>query len=102
MGKLRLPETETEFRNALVDAAELGAQKALAAAGVLKQFISEREAVRKYGAIVKRWIDEGLVKPKQDGPKSMKRIDRLEIESVAKASNRATYMTTSERTSKTN
>lgn len=98
MTRLRLPESETEFRNALVDAAELGAKKALTEAGILRPFISEREAFRLYGeAVVRRWVEEGLVHPKQDGPNCKKRIDRLEIESVWKVSNRSTYIPTSER-----
>jgi hypothetical protein len=98
---LRLPETETEFRNALVDAAELGALKALAHVGALKPYISMREAFRRYGeAIVKRWIDEGIVTPHQDGPGAKKRIDRVGIEAIARASNRASYLTKSERTHK--
>jgi len=99
MGRLRLPETETEYRNALVDAAELGAMKALETAGLLKPYIKLREANRMYGsAIVGRWYQEGLIHFIKDGNNnSSVRIDRIEIEATAKASNRGTYLSTKER-----
>jgi len=100
---LRLPESETEYRNALVEAAELGAKRALTEAGLLKPYLSLKKSYRKYGeAVVKRWIMDGNIHPKQDGPSSKKRIDRLEIESVAKASNRSTYIPAKEWPRETN
>ncbi len=97
--RLPLPQTETEFRNALVDAAHVGAQKALVDLGLAKPYLKLREAYRAYGeAIVKRWIAEGLVKVKKDGPRNASvRIDRIQLESVARTCNRATYLTTEER-----
>lgn len=94
-----LPETEREFRNALLDAAEMGAQKALEAAGVIKPYIKLREAQRKYGvSIVNRWIREGIITPIKDGGRNASvRIDRMQIESIAKTCNRACYLTTEER-----
>lgn len=94
-----LPETEREFRNALLDAAEMGAQKALEAAGVIKPYIKLREAQRKYGvSIVNRWIREGIITPIKDGGRNASvRIDRMQIESIAKTCNRANYLTTEER-----
>lgn len=99
MGILKLPESETEYRNALVEAAEVGAMKALIDADILKPDMSLREAQRKYGiAIVNRWIKEKLITVRKDGPRNSKtRIDRVTIEAVAKASNRATYITAKER-----
>lgn len=96
---MRLPETEIEFRNALIDAAELGATKALMDAGVLKPYLKLREAQRLYGkAVVNRWISEGLITTIKDGERTASvRIDRLEIQTVAKTCNRATYLTTEER-----
>jgi hypothetical protein len=91
---IKMPENETQYLNELVNAAELGAMKALAAVGFGKPFISERAAFKKYGKYtVKRWIIEGLVTPVQDGPNAKKRIDQVEIEAVAKVSNRAAYQT---------
>lgn len=94
-----LPQTEIEYRNALIDAAELGAVKALIEVGQIKPFLKLREAQRKYGSsIVVRWEKEGLIDFIKDGPRnSSVRIDRVQIESVARTSNRATYLTTEER-----
>jgi hypothetical protein len=94
-----LPQTELEYRNALIDAAEVGAMKALMEIGELKPYIKLRESYRKYGeAVVNRWIKEGLIEPKKDGTRNASvRINRIEIETVAKTCNRATYLTTEER-----
>lgn len=96
---LNIPQTEIEFRNALIDAAELGAKKALEQAGFIKPYLKLREAYRLYGeAIVKRWIQEGLINPIKDGQRtSSVRINRMQLDSIAKASNRANYLTTEER-----
>ena len=90
---MRIPETEIEFRNALIDAAEIGAKKALEQAGLMKPYIKLREAQRLYGeAIVKRWINEGLINTIKDGQRnSSVRIDRIQIEAVAKTSNRSEF-----------
>lgn len=96
---MQLPKTEIEYRNALIDAAEVGATKALCDVGILKPFMKLREAQRKYGeGIVNRWEKEGLIEFIKDGPRNSSiRIDRVKIETVAKASNRATYLNTEER-----
>ena len=90
---MRLPETEHEYRNALVDAAEVGARKVLTELGLAKPYMKLREAYRAYGeGKVKRWIAEGLVEVKKDGPRnSSLRIDRIQLESLAKTSNRAHF-----------
>jgi len=77
----------------LADATELGATAALWKVGVLRPYLSKADVYRMYGeTTVDRWIDEGLVTPRKDGGHSAKwRIDRVEIESVAKASNRPSY-----------
>lgn len=94
-----LTQTEIEYRNALIDAAEIGARKALEAMGLAKPFLKQREAFRLYGeSQVKRWIKEGLIKPIKDGSATASvRINRVQIEAIAKASNRASYLTTKER-----
>jgi hypothetical protein len=96
---MNLPQTEIEYRNALIDAAELGAIKALVQIGTLKPYLKLNEAKRTYGpAIVERWINEGLITPIKDGNHSASvRIERIQIESIAKTCNRATYLTTQER-----
>ena len=96
---MQLPQTEIEYRNALIDAAEIGARKALQEAGLIKPYIKLREAYRKYGeSIVRRWMAEGLIKTVKDGPRNASvRISRIEIETVAKTANRASYLTIQER-----
>jgi hypothetical protein len=96
---IRLPQTETEYLNAIVDAAKMGATAALAEAGITKPFLKLCEAHRLYGrSVVDRWIKEGLVKPLKDGNRNAGvRIDRIKIEAVARTYNRATYLTTEER-----
>jgi hypothetical protein len=96
-----LPQTETEYRNALIDAAELGARKALEVAGLIKPYLKLREAQRLYGSsVVNRWILEGLVSAIKDGTRNASvRINRVQIETVAKTSNRSNYLTTEERKS---
>lgn len=94
-----MPQTELEYRNALIDAAEAGATKALMDVGLLKPYFKLREAYRLYGeAIVNRWIKEGLVRVIKDGTRNASvRIDRLELLTVARTANRATYLTAEER-----
>lgn len=96
---LILPQTEIEYRNALIDAAEIGAKRALEQAGLIKPYLKLREAQRLYGeSIVNRWIKEGLIKTIKDGNRTASvRISRTQIEAVAMASNRSFYMTTEER-----
>jgi hypothetical protein len=96
---LRIPETELEFRNALIDAAEVGAKKALVEAGRLTPFLKLKESQKMYGAsVVNRWIKEGLITTIKDGSHNASvRIDRIQIETIAKTCNRATYLTTEER-----
>ncbi|MBV5348901.1 hypothetical protein JZU61_04495 [bacterium] len=94
-----LPQTEIEYRNALIDAAELGAKKALQEVGLIKPYMKLREAQRQYGeSIVNRWILEGLIDAIKDGDRNASvRIDRIQIETVAKTCNRASYLTIEER-----
>lgn len=94
------PESELEYRNALIDAAEVGAAKALTEAGILKPFMKLREAKKLFGAaVVDRWIQEDLVHPIKDGTRNASvRLDRKELLTVAQKCNRATYLTTEERT----
>jgi hypothetical protein len=88
-----------ELRNLLMDAAELGAKKALINAGKLKPYLKKSEAYRLYGrSVIDRWIEERLITPRKDGDYSATwRIDRIELEAVAKASNRTTYLSVNER-----
>lgn len=99
MYHLKIPESRIEYVNALIDAAELGAKRALEGAGLLKPYLSVSEAGRIYGrSVVDRWIKEELLKVLKDGNASSKcRISRLQIEAVAKSANRSTYLTKDER-----
>ena len=92
----------TDLRALLIEAGEVSSNKSLAGAGVLKPHVSKQEAYRMHGqSLVDRWIKEGLLNPKRDGSGSAKwRIDRLELDSVARASNRHTFLTTDERKTK--
>jgi len=95
---LKLPETQQEFIRALQYAAELGGLRALEMAGLSKPFLKMREAKRMFGPqLVTRWIKEGLINPVKDGDRSSSiRINRIEIEAVARTANRSTYMTLEE------
>jgi hypothetical protein len=95
---IRMPQCERELFWLLKEAAELGAQKALIEADLLRPYISLAAANRKYGGgIVERWIQERLIEIIQDGPGSNYRIDRIQIEAVAKTANRHTYLNVQER-----
>ncbi len=83
---MRLPETETEYLNALVDAAELGAMRLAETAGLLKPTMNERQARKIYGSNLKSWEKEGLITAWQDGPNKSKRYSRIRLEALAKAS----------------
>ena len=99
MDHLKLPQSRIEYMNALIDAAELGAKKALEGTGLVKPYLKISEAYRIYGrTTVDRWRKEGLIKPLKDGNDSATfRISRSQIEAVAKSANRSTYLTTKER-----
>ena len=93
-----MPQCERELFWLLKEAAELGAQKALIEADLLRPYISLAAANRKYGeGTVERWSQERLIEVLQDGPNSNYRIDRIQIEAVAKTANRCSYLTTEER-----
>lgn len=85
--------TFRELQELLTEAAELGAKAALAQSGHLKPMISKSEAYRIYKrGKVDRWIREGLVVPVKDGiNSSTMRIDRIQIDTVAKTSNRISW-----------
>lgn len=72
---------------------EAGYRKCAEQLGLLKPYISLREAQKTYGrATVDRWISEGLVHIIKDGTTTSKcRIKREEIELIASMSNRASW-----------
>jgi hypothetical protein len=87
-----------ELKGLLADAVEIGYKKALVETGQIKTFLSQRQAFRLYGeTTVKRWIAAHLIEPDQDGSNtSKKRYDRMQLEILAKSSNRDSYMTKEE------
>ena len=94
---------EKHLKDLLADAVEIGFKKGLMTGSVseikLKPYISKKEAYRLYGrAIVDRWIKEKLIKEIKDGDNSSTvRIDRIQIEIIAKSCNRSSFITTEER-----
>lgn len=82
-----------QLQSLLSEAAEQGAKKALISVGKISPFISRSEAYRRYGKRqVDRWIAEGIVSVIKDGTNTSKtRIDLMQIETVAKASNRISW-----------
>ena len=95
--------TISQLQRLLESASEIGAKRALAEAGLIKPYLKKSEAYRMYGkANVERWLREGLLKPRKDGRASASwRLERAELESIAKASNRASYLTVQEINQKT-
>lgn len=67
--------------------AELGAIGVLIKTGHLRPYLKKSEAFRLFGRKhVEHWIADGLITLRKDGDQSASwRIDRLEIEAVAKA-----------------
>jgi hypothetical protein len=82
-----------EKRKLLEDLSEITVKRVLIELGQLKPYLSLRQAYKMYGeGNVERWRREGLVEVVKDGDKNSKiRIDRIQIECVAKSSNRASY-----------
>lgn len=77
----------------LADAAEMGANNALAKAGLLKPYMSKADAYRKYGTrTVQRWLKEGRIQLKKSSPGATKlMIERSQIEAVEKSTNKPVY-----------
>jgi hypothetical protein len=75
------------------DGVELGSTKTLLELGKIKPFYSQAQAHKLYGRrVVDRWIKEGLITPEKDGDKNTAyRLDRLQLDTLAKASNRISF-----------
>lgn len=69
-------------------AAEIGAIHALIHAGKVRPYLNRSQADRKYGRnTVNKWVSRGWITVRKDGQHSAPlRIDRVELESVARAS----------------
>jgi hypothetical protein len=87
-----------EFITQLKDAVQEGAEKALSHCGVQQVSCTKAEAYRLFGrSDVDRWIAGGLLTPIAHTGKVSKMIDRTQLERVAAASNRHSYLMVAER-----
>jgi hypothetical protein len=76
-----------QLRQILTDAAELGAQRALAKAGITSATVSKSEAYALYGRrTVDMWIEQRQVKPRKTGKRY--RLEIAELEAAGKAEKR--------------
>lgn len=73
--------SQTEFRNALIDAAEVGAEKALIEIGAKSPVIKRTEAERVYEKrLISTLIKAGLIDPKKAGTRnSTVYFDRIQL-----------------------
>ena len=73
-----------EFKNIVMDSANLGASIALSRVGVIKDEISQREAYRIYGeSTIRTWLNRGLIHRVKIGEKNSKvTYSRIELETV--------------------
>lgn len=78
---LILPQSETEYRNALIDAAEVGAEKALIEIGAKSPVIKRTEAERTYSKqTIKILLKAELIEPKKTGERnSTVYFDRIQL-----------------------
>lgn len=76
------------------DAAELAATSVLTRTGAITPYVSKSQAIKIVGgeATLNRFISEGLIDVRKDGPRNSKvRISRVQLEAVLKVSNRPSY-----------
>lgn len=81
MGNLILPQTEIEYRNALIDAAEVGAEKALIEIGSKSPVIKRTDAERLHSkSLIKTLINAELIVLKKNGGRnSTVYFDRIQL-----------------------
>jgi len=83
----------TQYAALIADISGVVVNKTLTELDLLKPTISKYKAYQMHGRVnVDRWIDEGLIKPERDAPGKTWRIDRHQLESVVKASNRHSFI----------
>lgn len=84
--QLTLPQTETEYRNALIDAAEVGAEKALIEIGAKSPVIKRKDAERTYTTrLIRTLIQAGMLEPKKEGERnSAVYFDRIQLLTAVK------------------
>ena len=87
-----------EFIPQLNNAVQAGAEKALRQYGGRQSGCSKAEAYRLFGrSVVDRWFAEGLLTTIANNGKVSKKIDRTQLERVAAASNRTSYLAVADR-----
>jgi len=93
-----MKEIDYEYKNMLIDVAEIAIERYRVEKGEIPSFIKKTEAWRLYGrTTIDRWLKEGLIKPKKDGNgTAMVRLDRIELELLSKSSNRHSYKSKNE------
>ncbi len=84
-----------QIRILMQDSMELGVKKTLVELGLLTPYLSKQQAYKMYGrAQVDRWLKEKLIGKIKDGTNtSSMRLSRMELEMVAKTSNRMSWYT---------
>jgi hypothetical protein len=79
-------------------AALYGSQQAIDGTGLLKDRLTAAAAYRLYGrGQVERWQQEGLIAASASASRPKRTFDRRELEAVAAASNRHSYLSAKER-----
>lgn len=87
-----------EFIPQLSNAVQTGAEKALSHRGILQVACTKAVAYRLFGRNnVDRWFAEGLLTAIANNGKVSKKIDRTQLERVAAASNRTSYLAVADR-----
>jgi hypothetical protein len=82
-----------QLKGLMVDAAEMGAKKALEECGLVKQDFSMKEAYRSYGrAKVDGWIKDKLLiqHPSNNGSNRMV-LKKLDLDILSRATKRITF-----------
>ena len=91
---MKLKEFIPQLNNAIL----AGAQKALSQNGIVQATCSKAAAYRLFGrSNVDRWLAEGLLTPTAGHGKVSNKIDRTQLERVAAASNRTSYLAVADR-----
>jgi len=88
-----------ELSQLLIEAVHIGTGKAIAETGGLPAHLCKADAYRLYGRNdVDRWIEEKLIIPAIiNGKVSTKFFDRIQLERIARSSNRLTYLPVADR-----
>lgn len=84
-----------DYLDSTRDLIELAVKQTLVSTGKLSATVSKAEAIRMANGsryLIERYINEGLIPaPKDGGPTSKLRIDRVLLETLLKTANRSTY-----------